>query len=276
MNRCLALLLLLLAAALAPLDSFAADEAKARLSNDYEGSVLTFSPIRLTGGSELTLVSPSRWSSVIQRLSTSLSDLHVQYTRIFGEIPPLHTSIRLMEDEEFFRTTGAPRWTNALYYRREIIIPLKTDEPVDWENLSRAVRHEYTHAIVNALSGGRCPGWLDEGLAQWAEGGENPALRPALVKRLRTKGPLPLAVLQGGFTKLDNEIVAAAYAQSLYLARNIIRVYGFKRIADYFRQLRAGAAKEKGFLNAFSVSAESFEKAAGNLMARWAETQENG
>lgn len=251
-----------------------AEDLKARLASGSPQalSAITFSPLQLSGGSHLTLVSPARWKPLIQRLSGSLAEIHQHYTEIFGPIPPLTTSIRLMDEEDFFKTTGAPRWTNALYYKEEIIIPLRSGN-VDWDNLFRAVKHEYTHAVVHALSAGRCPGWLDEGLAQWAEGAENPALRPALIKRLRTSGPVPLKLLQGGFTKLDSAIVPAAYAQSLYITQILIRSYGFKHINMFLTALRRGQDKQTAFRRAFDVSEAGFERSMGRALAQWGQAR---
>lgn len=260
----------LAAVLLAAGSAWAGDDPKARLGSAPEPlHTLTFAPLLLSGGSHLTLVSPSRWSPVIRRLSHSLEEVHTKYTELFGVIPPLTTSIRLMDEEDFFKSTGAPRWTNALYYKEEIIIPLPQDGHVDWENLLRAVKHEYTHAVVHGLSGGRCPGWLDEGLAQWAEGQENPALRPALLRRLRAAGPVPLTTLQGGFTKLDAKIVPAAYAQSLYLTQTIIRSYGFTALKLFFAALKKGQQRSAAFRGAFRLSEPGFETAMGKTLTQW-------
>ena len=136
--------------------------------------------------------------------------------------------------------------------------------------LYRSVKHEYTHAVINALSGGRCPGWLDEGLAQWAEGSVNPALEPALRKWLYFNPPIPLDLLQGGFTRLELPMVPPAYAQSLFAARSVIKTFGFPKISKYFKNLRKGKRKVSAFENSFDVDDSSFEKALGKSMKNWA------
>lgn len=230
--------------------------------------------VQLGAGSELTLSAPKSLESAAQTIQAEISNLHHDYDIIFGSIPPVKAKIKLMTEEDFFVSTGAPSWTNAMYYRGEILIPVANTPRIDLQNLRRAARHEYSHALVHALSGGRCPGWLDEGLAQWAEGEENAALAPALKKWLKANSPVSLSLLQGGFTKLKSDMVPAAYAQSLFAARSIIKTFGFGAIKDYFFELRAGKTPgpklgEEAFARAFSVSQVAFESRLRNAVAAW-------
>lgn len=243
---------------------------RARYAQPEEVSPLRFTPINLANGSKLTLITPTRWSETASSLITVLNTTHDHFTRLFADIPPFSTSIRLMDEEEFFELTGAPKWTNAMFFRGQIILPLAKGKAVDIENLNRSVRHEYTHAILSALSAGNLPGWIDEGLAQWFEGEESPGLRDALREWLKTHEPVPLALLQGGFTKLKPEMVPAAYAQSLLATRLVAEKYGFPAIAAYFMLLRDGVEKDAAFEAAFNISITDFESQMGRALKRWA------
>ncbi len=247
-----------------------ASNQRARYVQPDEASPLRFTPINLSNGSKLTLISPQRWSETAATLIKTLNTTHEHFTELFSEIPAFSTSIRLMDEDEFFALTGAPKWTNAMFYRGEIILPIARAKSVDVENLNRSVRHEYTHAILSALSGGNLPGWIDEGLAQWFEGEESPGLRAALRDWLKTNEPVPLKLLQGGFTKLKPEMVPAAYAQSLLAARLVADKYGFPAIANYFMMLRDGVDKESAFHTAFNISLADFEAQLGRALKRWA------
>jgi hypothetical protein len=216
------------------------------------------------------LVSPKEWFWLAEKLSIQLQKAHAHYTKLFGPIPPVETTLKLIDADVFYRETGAPSWTNALYYKGVMSIPLNFEEPVDMDELFRSVSHEYTHAVINALSAGRTPGWLDEGLAQEAEGDVNPALEPSLKKWLFFNSPISLDLLQGGFTKLENRMVAPAYGQSLYAARVVVNTFGFKNLREYFDNLRAGKAKPEAFRAAFGISEAGFEEAFGKYVKRWA------
>jgi len=253
----------------APLLAELPKDAKASLSSAGQTRGLRFSPLSLDGGSTLTVISPANFNPLADRLTQHLGKIHAEFASLLGNLPAFSTSIRLIDEESFYAVTGAPQWTNAMFYRGQIIIPLSLSGNHDFESLSRSVRHEYTHAVVHMLSKGRCPGWLDEGLAQWIEGNENPALMPALLSWLKNKPPIQLELLQGGFTKLRSEMVAPAYAQSLYSANHIIGTYGFKSIRLYLDLLRAGAEKNDAFKTSFGLDETQFEARLGTVLKSW-------
>ena len=269
-RRILALLLILCISSSVAAETQSDPHKKARFSTATEKL-----PVILAGGSSLTLISPSQWRPLAGKLSRYVEDMHLYFRRTFGEIPKLEASIRLMDEESFYQSTGAPRWTNAMYYRGEILIPLSLSEEIDQENLYRSIKHEYTHAVVNALSGTRCPGWLDEGLAQWIEGPANPLLEPALRNWLRKNHPVSLSLLQGGFTRLDTKMVPAAYGQSLFAAKKMISQYGFETLSHYFQLLRSGIDRDDAFHQAFEVKESRFEAQLGSNLKQWAESSEH-
>ncbi len=240
---------------------------------DVDGA-LRFTPLTLSDGSKLTLISPRRWGDIAEDISAELTETHLQLTKLFGSVPPFRSSVRLMDEPSFYELTGAPAWTNAMFFRGEIIIPLSTSKPIDLENLHRSVKHEYSHAVFSALSGGMIPGWIDEGLAQWIEGDENPALRNSLKHYLQRASPVPLALLQGGFTKLESQMVPAAYAQSLLAVQAMIKAYGIEKISLYLGLLREEVDKEAAFYTAFGITESDFENRLRNTLVTWAHPTE--
>jgi tetratricopeptide (TPR) repeat protein len=63
--------------------------------------------------------------------------------------------------EEFRDTTRSPSWVGALYDGRIKIPAGGITERTDV--LEKVIFHEYTHAVVHRLSGGKAPVWLNEG-----------------------------------------------------------------------------------------------------------------
>lgn len=248
-----------------------ADDSRARLdsSTEHSDEALVLEPLRLEGGSRITVISPAVWKPLAQQLTEALKDTHAQFSGLFGDIPSFSTSVRLMDEEMFFLITGAPRWTNAMYYKGQIVIPLAAGVSIDVSNLKRSIKHEYAHALINSLSDGKCPGWLDEGLAQWSEGVENPALKPALLNWLKNKNPVPFELLQGGFTKLTPNMVPAAYAQSLFATNTLISTHGFQSIGAYFKHLRTGKSTEESFREAYSLTERGFEQSLRSSLKAW-------
>lgn len=221
------------------------------------------------GGSRLNVVYPKNLESLASVLRGNIDETHARLSKHFGEIPGFESSLRLMDEELFYLSTGAPSWTNALFYKGQIMIPVPNKKAPDMENIIRSVKHEYTHAVIHALSQGNCPGWLDEGLAQWAEGPENPALQPALFRYLNNNPPVPLDLLQNGFTKLKTRMVPAAYAQSLFATHTIINSFGVSSIGTYLKNLRKESNKSLAFYRSFKLSEKDFEKMLGANLKDW-------
>ena len=242
---------------------------RARLAA-IDGDSLRFTPVNLTDGSRLTLISPKHWSDIADEVTQELTKTHRELTGMFGSIPPFRSSIRLMDEQSFYELTGAPGWTNAMFFRGEIIIPLATNQPIDLDNIHRSVKHEYTHAALSALSRGRIPGWIDEGLAQWIEGEENPALRATLRNYLQKNEPVPLHLLQGGFTKLESRMVPAAYAQSLLAMQAVVQTYGITKVTAYLQLLREDYDRGLAFETAFDMSQDEFERHLRSTLKTWA------
>lgn len=253
----------------------ALDPERARYAAPEDVGTLNFLPVNLQDGSRLTLISPRRWSDIAEEITSELTRAHQRLTALFGTIPPFRSSVRLMDEKAFYDLTGAPGWTNAMFFRGEIIIPLSKTQPIDLDNIHRSVKHEYTHAVLSALSKGRIPGWMDEGLAQWAEGEENPALRSTLKHYLQKNEPVPLSLLQGGFTKLEPKMVPAAYAQSLLAMQAMIKAYGITKITNYLTLLRDDLDKRVAFEAAFGIQHEQFEQKLSATLKAWASTASN-
>jgi tetratricopeptide (TPR) repeat protein len=82
---------------------------------------------------------------------------------------PLHrVTVVLYEDAQFRHVAGVHPWVAGLFDGK-IRLPLGS-EPASTAALERLLAHEYAHAVVHDLSRGRAPRWLQEGLAQVAEG----------------------------------------------------------------------------------------------------------
>lgn len=199
----------------------------------------------------------------------TLNKTYEQLSRIFKAKPRNKVVLRFLSPKEFKIQTGAPEWTSAMYFRDEITIPL-TKKAMEQEELERALKHEYVHAFIAELSGYKCPAWLDEGVAQILEGSANPLLGPALRAWISNNNSIPLSSLENGFTTLDDSMVPAAYAESLFVTRSLIRKKGFASIIDYLKNLRAGMSNEKSFRVAFGISLPSFEKKLTASIRTWA------
>ncbi|MCC6933640.1 MAG: hypothetical protein IT292_10370 [Deltaproteobacteria bacterium] len=209
----------------------------------------------------------------VQSANSILGGVSEQVQRIIGYEPKQKVVLRLLGSKDFTAHTGAPDWTSAMYFRGEIIIPYKKNK-ASQSDLQRALRHEYTHAVIAELSNYRCPAWLDEGLAQLIEGQPNQLLGPSLREWIKTNDSLPLDWLISGFTMLNEELVPVAYGQSLLIVRHLVNTYGMTGIRDFLRQLSRDNTEEFAFASAFNKNRDDFDKSLTALIRAWARSNQ--
>ena len=134
--------------------------------------------------------------------------------------PPETVTAILYTGQQFHDITRSPSWAAAAYDGR-IRIPVRgaLDNPAE---LDRVVTHEFVHAVIHQLYP-RVPGWLNEGMATYLEGGDH----AWLMARLRGSGRMiPLAQLSEAFHTGDGGDAAIAYAESYVGARVIAERLG--------------------------------------------------
>jgi hypothetical protein len=227
-----------------------------------------YAPGPLAGGSKLAVISSQSWAPLTKKVWQVIEAAQRDLADQFGKIPTFDLAVRVLDEEGYIRLSGAPQWTQAIFRQGEILLSLASFDSEGLANFYRSVRHEYTHAVVHALSGGRAPGWIDEGLAQRAEGHPAESLQKALDSWLTRNQPIRLGLLRGGFTKLSSEMVAPAYAQSLVATNYLLDRHGPRALREFFELLKGGHEESEAFKLAFSVSESDFEAELGDLLSR--------
>jgi Flp pilus assembly protein TadD len=167
------------------------------------------------------------------------------------------TPVVLYDEEEFHDITQAPTWMGALYDGR-IKLPVHgLDERSAL--LDRTVRHEYAHAVVSQLTKGRCPVWLNEGVAIWAEEvveGERLEWARTVVADQEL---FPLDELAHPFTDLPRERVPVAYAQSYLAVRSLLETDGAPQVRALLTAIGSGMPPPAAFDTILSRSLAEFE-----------------
>lgn len=216
----------------------------------------------------------ARQGQLINNLTESslqiLNETYEELSRIFDARPSQKVVLRFLSQKDLRSQTGAPQWTSAMYYRGEISIPLSKKTVANFSELRRALRHEYTHAVIAEIAARRCPAWLDEGLAQLIEGPPNPLLGPALRHWIGANDAMPLQWLENGFITLDQKIVPAAYAQSLFSTRSLVNTLGFQAIRKYLVLLQSGETENEAFEHSFLRTKKQFLAGLTKQMKMWA------
>jgi tetratricopeptide (TPR) repeat protein len=175
---------------------------------------------------------------LLQALEADYHDLSSQ----FGGEPSSSIQVILYTDQAFYDVTRAPSWTGALNDGR-LRIPLRGVDTVT-PDLARVLRHELAHSFVNQLSLGRCPAWLNEGIAQMLEPrslGPN-AARIALL--FRDEHEIPLNLLEAGFASFNATEAELAYDESLLAVSYIRERYGMSDLLRILQRIGQGESTE--------------------------------
>ncbi len=141
----------------------------------------------------------------------------------------------LYTEETFRDVTQAPGWAGALNDGR-LRVPVRGLTGVN-DELSRVLMHELTHSFVNNKTRGRCPGWLNEGLAQYMEPRRSDYSAKRLVATYEGGHYIPLNRLEGQWTSMPTPVAAYAYAWALAATETIVAdsgMYGLERFFEHF------------------------------------------
>src|SRR5579862_409983 len=141
----------------------------------------------------------------------------------------------LYTQQAFRDITQAPTWAAAGNDGR-IRVPVQGLASVS-DQLSRELKHELVHSFVFQKTRGRCPGWLNEGLAQWMEGRRSDRDAAGLIAAYEQGQYIPLKNLEGSWTRLPAPAARFAYAWSLAAVESIIATsgtWGIERLFDRF------------------------------------------
>ena len=91
---------------------------------------------------------------------------------------------------------------------------------------------------MHELTAGRCPVWLNEGIAVWAEEWRDGERLDWAETALSQQRPFRFAQLAGTFTSLSAGDAELAYAQSYLAVRALVERYGTQGLIDLLKALR--------------------------------------
>ena len=172
-----------------------------------------------------------------------------------GLYPERPVTVILYTNRQFSDVTRSPAWAGGLYDGKIRLpsggISQKTDK------LIRVAYHEYTHALVHQATGGNCPVWLNEGLAQLEEGADISRAKNFLE---RTGGPIPLRQLEGSFMQFDASTASKAYATSLLAVDYIVSEYSLAYIKSILELLGKGESISEAIRSTLYLSYDDIEK----------------
>lgn len=177
-------------------------------------------------------------NQILATLESAYQDLASQ----FGKEPRSSIEVVLYTNQAYFDVTRAPGWTGALNDGK-IRIPLRGLTSVT-PGLARILRHELTHSFVNQETQGRCPQWLNEGIAQMLEPKSITTQGHVLAQLFKAEREIPLNALESGFTSLSLGESQLAYAESLATVAYIRDQYGMSDVMRILDRIGQGESVE--------------------------------
>ena len=176
-------------------------------------------------------------SQLIATLESEYDDL----VRQLGIAPRNSILVVLYTEQSFFDVTQAPSWSGAVFDGK-LRIPINGVSSVTPE-LARVLKHELTHSFISQLASGRCPQWLNEGIAQAMEPKQLPHGK-LLADLFRTQREIPLNALEGSFMNFSSVQATVAYEESLAAVQYISDTYGMSDLQRVLERLGQGSSTE--------------------------------
>jgi hypothetical protein len=244
-----------------PSQSVAALLEKAKRDREAEGDFRegesSHFVLRYHGGASRQLA-----SEVIHTLEDQFQVLksELRYT------PPEQIGVILYTQETFFDVTRVPGWAGGLNDGR-IRVPVQGLEIVS-DLLARILKHELTHSFVFQKTGGRCPTWLQEGVAQWMEGRRTGADAAQLVAFYQDGKGKPLRYLDGPWMVLSSGQARYAYAWALAVVEAIEADSGSDGLDRLLDAERTETSGESALLQALRTNYSSLDDSTAEYLRR--------
>ncbi len=174
-----------------------------------------------------------------------LGTLEAHYTTLVGDlgVEPRDTiAVILYTNQEYFDVTRAPGWTGAVNDGK-LRIPVEGVTSIDAE-FSGELKHELTHSFVNQITRGRCPVWLNEGVAMLEQGKSSQSYGRELGRLYALHKNIPLNQLEGSFMNFSTTQATIAYIESLAAVEYIRDTYGMSDVDRVLERIGEGASTE--------------------------------
>jgi hypothetical protein len=208
-------------------------ERDAQEESDYREGETTHFRLRYNGGA-----APELARDVLRTLEAEFEEI----SSTLNYVPPEPIGVILYTNQTFMDITRAPAWVGALNDGR-IRVPVEGLTSMTAE-LARVLKHELTHSFVGQKSGGRCPVWLQEGIAQYMEGKRSRGAAGALSSAYEQHMEFSLASYETSWLNLPRDTAVTAYAWSLAVVEAIVNVDGMGDIERILERIAAQSATE--------------------------------
>lgn len=192
-----------------------------------------------------------------------LEDAYREIGYNLNSYPETRVPVLLYATRDFSELTGSPDWSGGLYDGK-IRIPVGGLSGMN-ARLRGVLYHEYSHVVARFLTRGRCPVWLNEGLAEVAEREHHDPPLEALAAAAAEGRLLSWERLAGPFDGLSPEEVRLAYEQSYSMVRYMLEQYQWYKLNDLLAALGDG----RSIAEAVSLALGEYGVTYASLQDAW-------
>lgn len=164
--------------------------------------------------------------------------------------------VLLYPNQAFRDITRSPSWAGAVNDGK-LRIPV-SGLSVMTPEVARVLKHELTHSFVRQMTLGRCPTWLNEGLAQLEEGATTAGLGSQLARSFAAAPAY--SALEGSFLDLPADQANLAYAKSLAALEYLRDTQGIGEIRRLLKSVSAHPGFNELLRNELRSSYPAFEQ----------------
>lgn len=187
-----------------------------------------------------------------------LMDAYRLVGKELGHYPTSPITVILYKEADFREVNSVSDYTLGLYDGK-IRVPLNFIRlPLD--KIKGILIHEYTHAVIHILAGGRCPIWLNEGIAMREMNGSFPVYTPPLKKALHSGSLFTLDQLKNNNIWHNPGQFSLAYAQSWIIAEYLFYRWNNQQIVQMLQKIKSGATFEEILLHDMNRTPQQFER----------------
>ena len=200
-----------------------------------------------------------------QQILAALEADYDELVQDLGSSPRDNILVTLYTETQFFDVTHAPGWVGALNDGK-LRIPVSGLTSMNPE-LARVLKHELVHSFVNKISAGRCPPWLNEGIAQFLEPRSLAGNGHQLAVLYKAQQQIPLNGLETSFMRFSGVEAQLAYAESLAAVSYIHDSYGLGDLERILERIGQGSSTEAALRETIHSDYGQFESDLGRYLA---------
>jgi hypothetical protein len=153
--------------------------------------------------------------------------------------------------------TEGPEWSSGLYDGR---LRVRAGGATAITQIAGTLKHELAHSFIGYMTRNRCPGWLNEGLAQMLSSRESSYRAPELLEAFQDKKHFPMKTLEPNFGRFSGQQAQLAYLQSLATVEYLRSRHGMNSLLELLAEIGRGAAPEQALRNVLRMDYEDLDR----------------